>query len=37
MSLLTFLSEYPIWTVILITVAAIIIILKIIDWSKKIW
>lgn len=37
MSLLTFLAEYPIWTVILITVAAIIIILKIIDWSKKIW
>lgn len=37
MSILTFLSQYPIWTVILITVASIIIILKIIEGCKKLW
>lgn len=37
MNLLTFLSQYPIWTVILITVASIIIILKIIEGCKKLW
>lgn len=37
MNILEFLSSYPIWTVILIAVASIIIILKVIDWCKKIW
>lgn len=37
MGILQFLSSFPIWTVILITVAAIIVILKIIDWAKKTW
>lgn len=37
MNILTFLSQYPIWTVILITVASIIIILKVIEGCKKLW
>lgn len=37
MDLLTFLSQYPIWAVILIAVASIIIILKIIEGCKKLW
>lgn len=37
MSLLTFLSQYPIWAVILIAVASIIIVLKIIEGCKKLW
>lgn len=37
MNLLQLLSNYPIWTVILITVASIIIILKLIEWGKKTW
>lgn len=37
MSILEFLSSYPIWTVILIAVASIIIILKVIEWCKQIW
>ena len=35
--LLQFLSTYPIWSVILIVAAAIIIILKIISWGKSVW
>lgn len=37
MDLLTFLSQYPIWAVILIAVASIIIVLKIIEGCKKLW
>lgn len=37
MNILQLLSDYPIWTVILITVASIIIILKVVDWGKKTW
>lgn len=37
MSTLTFLAEYPLWTVILIVAAAMIIILKIIELCKKTW
>ena len=36
-NLLELLAAYPIWSVILISVASIIIILKIIDWGKQIW
>ena len=35
--LLETLSTYPFWTVLIIAMASIIIILKIIDWCKKIW
>ena len=35
--LITLLSAYPVWTVLIIAVASILSILKIIDWCKKLW
>ena len=36
-SLIELLSTFPVWTVLLIATASIIIILKIIEWVKKSW